>query len=176
MFQPKDHHMTQIAQAEQEKAKRFLLNDFPVMLFTLEADQTPLWGLMTPQHMVEHLIVTYKMAIGRIKLPVVSKEEDWSRIKGYFMKDGPMKRSVPSPTGKNNLQPLRSASLDEAREKLLQETAHFLAFVDEHPDFVANHPYGGPMTAVEWLLFNRKHIKHHFIQFGLMPDFEDRKD
>ena len=164
--------MTQFDQSELTGIKLFLKDDLPLLLEKLKADQEPLWGLMTPQHMVEHLIVTYKMAIGRIKIPVVSKEEDWPRIKGYFFKDSPMKRSVPSPTGKNELQPLRSASLEEAVAKLNKETEHFLSFVEEQPDFIANHPYGGPMTAVEWLLFNRKHIKHHCIQFGLLPDYE----
>ncbi len=153
-------------------AKTFLSEDLPELLEKLRPDQQPLWGLMTPHHMLEHLIVTYKMSIGRIKIPVVAKEEDWPRIKGYFMKDGPMRRSVPSPTGKNDLQPLRTASLEEAREKVLNETTSFLAFAEAEPDFKADHPYGGPMNMEEWLLFHRKHIKHHLIQFGIIPDYE----
>ena len=155
-----------------EGARQFLTHDFPKLLQSLESDTKPLWGIMTPHHMLEHLIVTYKMAIGRIKIPVVSKEEDWTRIKGYLMKDSPMRRSVPSPTGKNELQPLRTASLEEAKEKVLKETAHYLDFAKAQPGFIAYHPYGGPMTAEDWLFFHRKHIKHHFIQFGLLPDYE----
>ncbi|MBO3698992.1 hypothetical protein [Roseivirga sp. E12] len=150
----------------------FFLEEVPLILEKLTEDKQPVWGLMTPQHMLEHLIVTYKMSIGRIKIPVVSKEEDFLRLKAYLMKDSPMRRSVPSPTGKNELQPLRSASLDEARAKLITETESFLSYMKANPNAVANHPYGGPMTANEWLCFHRKHFKHHFIQFGLIPDYE----
>ena len=159
-------------ESEVAKTKAFLLNELPLVLAHLKADQKPVWGLMTPHHMLEHLIVTFKMSIGRIKIPIVANEEDQVRIKAYFMKDSPMRRSVPSPTGKNDLQPLRTASLDEARDKVMMETAHFLAFMENDPGFIADHPYGGPMTAQEWLLFHRKHIKHHCIQFGLIPDYE----
>lgn len=157
---------------QRAKAVGFLSEETASLLGNLSADAKPLWGMMTPQHMVEHLIVIYKMSIGRIKIPIASKEEDWPRLKAYLMKDSPMRRSVPSPNGNNDLQPLRSASLEEAVDKLIKETRHFLAFLEEQPDFIANHPYGGPMRADEWLLFHRKHIKHHFIQFNLIPDYE----
>lgn len=154
------------------KVEDFFREEVPGLLDKLGPDQSPIWGLMTPHHMVEHLIVTFKMSIGRIKIPVISKEEDFPKLKAYLMKDSPMRRSVPSPTGKNNLQPLRSASLDEAKEKLINETNSFLAFMKQNPSFVADHPFGGPMTSEEWLFFHRKHFKHHFIQFDLIPDYE----
>ncbi len=85
------------------EVERFLLEETPSVLEGLKEDAKPFWGLMTPQHMVEHLIVTYKLSIGQIKIPVVSNEEDRERLKAYLMKDSPMRRSVPSPTGKNEL-------------------------------------------------------------------------
>lgn len=155
-----------------QDTREFFETEFESILDRLESDQKPVWGLMTPQHMVEHLIVTFKMSIGRIKIPVISKVEDQPRLKAYLMKDSPMRRSVPSPTGRNELQPLRSASLAEATEKLRSEVKNYLDFMEEQPEFLADHPYGGAMTAQEWLLFHRKHCKHHFIQFGLIPDYE----
>lgn len=159
-------------QNQKEEVVAFLSVEFPQLLRQLSADAKPAWGLMTAQHMVEHLIVTYKMSIGRIKILVISAVEDQPRLKAYLMKDNPMRRSVPSPTGNNELQPLRSGSLQEAVEKAIKETEHFLRFVKEQPDFMADHPYGGPMRADEWLFFHRKHIKHHFIQFNLIPDYD----
>jgi len=159
-------------QSELTEVENFLSQEVPSLLADLNEDASPIWGLMTPQHMVEHLIVTYKLSTGRIKIPIVSKEEDRERLKAYLIKDSPMRRSVPSPTGKNELQPLRSASLQEAKDKFLKETSEFLAFMSDQPDSLANHPYGGAMRADEWIHFHRKHIKHHFIQFGLIPDYE----
>ncbi|MFT6872587.1 MAG: hypothetical protein ACJAVN_001598 [Roseivirga sp.] len=152
--------------------EKFFTEEVPSLLENLYANQQPVWGLMTPHHMIEHLIVAFKMSIGRIKIPVMSKEEDFPKLKAYLMKDSPMRRSVTSSTGKNELQPLRSASFEEAKKKLIKEIDAFLAFMKATPDFVADHPFGGPMTAEEWIFFHRKHFKHHFIQFGLIPDYE----
>jgi len=95
--------------------EKFFTEEVPSLLENLDANQQPVWGLMTAHHMIEHLIVTFKMSIGRIKIPVMSKEEDFPKLKAYLMKDSPMRRSVTSPTGKNELQPLRSASFEEAK-------------------------------------------------------------
>ena len=159
-------------QQEVLSAQKFFKEEAPELLDQLKADAQPAWGLMTPQHMVEHLIVTYKMAIGRIKIPLAISEEKAERNKAYLIQDSPMRRSVPSPTGNNNLQPLRSKSLEEAVSKLKEEILKFDEFISAHPDHEAIHPYGGVLNADDWLLFTRKHMKHHFIQFGLIPDYE----
>jgi len=153
-------------------AETFFNEEAPLALDQLTRDTKPQWGVMTAQHMVEHLIVTYKMAIGRIKIPLVISPEKAERNKAYLIADSPMRRSVPSPSGNNDLQPLRAASLEEAVEKLKLEIQNFGEFIEAHPDHKAIHPYGGELNAEQWLLFNRKHMKHHFIQFGLIPDYE----
>ena len=38
-------------------------------LKSLKVDQQPEWGIMTPQHMVEHLIVSTKMSNGGLNIP-----------------------------------------------------------------------------------------------------------
>lgn len=153
-------------------AEQYLQEDATGRLAELTTDHSAAWGKMTPQHMVEHLIITFKMSIGKINIPIITKEEDWPKTKAYLMKDSPMRRNVSSPVGNNDLLPLRFPDLESAKAKLLQERDSFLQFVKEQPDFLANHPFGGPMNAEEWLLFHRKHFKHHFIQFGLIPDYE----
>jgi len=155
-----------------ESAQAFLLSEPKPKLDSLGIETEPKWGKMTPQHMVEHLIITFKMSIGKINIPIITKEEDWPKTKAYLMKDSPMRRNVPSPMGNDNLLPLRFPDLENAKAKLLDERDFFLKTMKEQPDFIANHPYGGPMNLEEWLLFHRKHFKHHFIQFGLIPDYE----
>lgn len=159
-------------QQEVLSAKQFFSEEAPQILDQLKEDAQPQWGLMTPQHMVEHLIVTYKMAIGRIKLPLAITEDKIARNKAYLIDDSPMRRSVPNPNGNNSLQPLRSATLQEAKDKLKAEMLNFEEFLQANPEHKAIHPYAGELNGNEWLLFTRKHIKHHFIQFGLIPDYE----
>ncbi len=157
---------------QMNNAEEYLMSEAMVALEKLKVSDMPVWGKMTPQHMVEHLIITFKMSIGKINIPIITKEEDWPKTKAYLMKDSPMRRNVPSPVGNNDLLPLRFPDLESAKAKLLAERDFFLNMMKEQPDFIANHPYGGPMTLEEWLLFHRKHFKHHFIQFGLIPDYE----
>lgn len=159
-------------QEEIHLAKIFFKEEVPELLDQLKEDTKPLWGMMTPQHMVEHLIVTYKMAIGRIKIPLVISPEKAAKNKSYLLQDSPMRRGVPAPSGNNGLQPLRFDSLAESISQLKMEVEKFDEFIASHPDHLANHPYGGDLNGEEWLLFNRKHMKHHFIQFGLIPDYE----
>ena len=159
-------------QQEVLSAKQFFSEEAPQVLDQLNADAKPQWGLMTPQHMVEHLIVIYKMAIGRIKLPLAISKDKVARNKAYLIEDSPMRRSVPNPNGQNDLQPLRLASLEEAIEKLKEEIVKFEEFIQANHEHTALHPYAGELNANEWLLFLRKHTKHHFIQFGLIPDYE----
>lgn len=157
---------------EKRTVENFLNQQLPQHLSELTAEQRPLWGKMTPQHMIEHLIVVFKMSLGRINIPVITKEEDWPRIRVYLMEDSPMRRNVGSPVGNDELVPLRSPDLQAAIDKLLAEKDKFLQLMEEHPDQVMNHPYGGPMTTKEWLFVHHKHIKHHLIQFELIPDYE----
>lgn len=153
-------------------ADHFFSVELPNALDQLAPDAKPLWGVMTPQHMVEHLIVTYKMSIGRIKIPLVVSPEEAPKNKPYLLKDSPMRRNVASPTGNNELQPLRFDDLDTAITKLKEEVLKFQEFREQNPEFHAIHPYGGALNPDEWLLFHRKHVKHHLIQFGLIPDYE----
>ncbi|MGW8121508.1 hypothetical protein ACV07N_02535 [Roseivirga echinicomitans] len=155
-----------------QEVETYLSATVPALLVKLTPAQKPLWGKMTPQHMVEHLIVVYKLSMGRFSVPIISKEEEWPKLKEYLMKDSPMRRNVSAPDGKSDLQPLKFADLDEAKQNFIAETATFLRFFEAQPEFISNHPYGGPLTAQEWLFCHRKHIKHHFIQFDLIPDYE----
>ncbi len=152
-------------------ARTFLSDELPSLLDQLKPDQKPEWGIMTPQHMVEHLIITAKLSLGRFNVPIASSLEELEKRKKHLITDGPMKKSIQMPNGNNDLKPLKFPNLEEA-VKTLKEAMEEVVKREEHqPETKVNHPFGGPMTATEWVLFHRKHIKHHLIQFGLLPDY-----
>lgn len=153
-----------------DAARAYLEKDVPRLLDELQPDTQALWGAMTAHHMVEHLIVTLKLARGRVKIPIVTPPEKWERSKPFIIGDREMPKSVPSPVGKDDLQPLRTATIEDAIQKAKTETDSFLRFLDETPEHMANHPYGGPLNADEWLLAQYKHFNHHFRQFGLTDE------
>ena len=67
-----------------------------------------------------------------------------------------------------SLKPLHIKSLDEAKDALLQAYDEFEVFFRENPDAVTKNAVFGELNYFEWKLMNRKHINHHFEQFGLL--------
>ena len=47
----------------------------------LQHDAAPLWGSMTPQHMVEHLTMTIRASQGKIPIKQLSTTEEANAIK-----------------------------------------------------------------------------------------------
>ena len=68
----------------------------------------------------------------------------------------------------DELEPLQYDSLDEAKDALLQAYDEFVKFFRENPDAVTKNAVFGELNHFEWKLMNRKHINHHFEQFGLL--------
>ena len=56
-------------------------------LKNLKADQKPLWGKMTPQHMVEHLYKTVQASINEISIKIYSEERRIPVLKRNFYAD-----------------------------------------------------------------------------------------
>lgn len=158
--------------SELSTAKLFLADELPQLLDQLKPEQQPEWGLMTPQHMVEHLIIIAKLSLGRFDVPIASAKEELEKRKKYLITDGPMQRSIQMPDGNQALKPLKYPNLQQAIDELKATMQKVLERESSGIEELVNHPFGGPMTVSEWILFHRKHIKHHCIQFGLIPDYD----
>ncbi|MBP7184652.1 MAG: DUF1569 domain-containing protein [Saprospiraceae bacterium] len=136
-------------------------------LSNLNETQTPLWGMMTPQHMVEHLSSLFAISLGKVRIEpfydndaqVVKKEAFYS--KRQFPKNVQIKGS------ENKLFPLRFENLGVAKEKLLNSITQFNSAGIQNPDAIIPHPVFGPLTFTEWEIFHDIHINHHFSQFEI---------
>lgn len=148
----------------------FVREESPRLLARLTPDSPAVWGLMTPQHMVEHLSSLFYIARKDLGLPCVTPEERLERAKKFLWNDRPMKRDVPNPDLKaGELRPLRAANLEDAKALYLKSLAAFYAHYAAEPDFKTMHPVFGILGFREWEAFHAKHITHHFRQFGLLP-------
>ncbi|HYF01962.1 MAG TPA: DUF1569 domain-containing protein [Patescibacteria group bacterium] len=127
-----------------------------------------LWGRMTPQHMVEHLIVTLKIANGKIRTKVAVSEAEVELRKKFLMGDAMFEKNIKNPVLGDELPKLRNANLDEAREKFLKEIDDFYEFFKSNPEAKPVHPLFGELYKSEWERFHLKHFTHHFKQFGLL--------
>lgn len=137
-------------------------------LTKLEVGTSPKFGIMTPQHMVEHLILTLKISNGRIKIPDFEPTE-----KQLVQKNALIHTEMKFPIGakapglNDQLMDLRFPSLEAAKEELIKSIQGFEDYFSQNPEATPTHPRFGKLTQNEWIIFHRKHIDHHLGQFGV---------
>ena len=137
-------------------------------LKTLKIDQQPEWGIMTPQHMVEHLIVTTKISNGGLSVPCRIPVEQIPQYKAFLLEsDQEMQKGIKA-NGMEGLLDLRYPSLEASIEKLEEEIDKFNTFFENNPDAKITNPVLAEIGYEDWKTFHKKHYTHHFKQFGLM--------
>ena len=139
-------------------------------LAKLTPQSKPKWGIMTPQHMVEHLEYTYKIAAGElqdfeIKTPEEYLEQTQDSLYNY--EKFPPNSSFPH-LEKDTLKSLAHPDLDTAIAKLLHQRDRYLDFFTQNPDGVLKNLVFGHLNKYQWYLLERKHLNHHFEQFNLL--------
>ncbi|MAY83816.1 MAG: phenylacetic acid degradation bifunctional protein PaaZ [Flavobacteriales bacterium] len=135
----------------------------------LSEDTKAQWGIMTPQHMVEHLAFVFDIATGKIEVPINTPEEMIEKFQDSLYNYRPMPKGYQHDLlRKGETEDLRFGSLAEAKEELLKAWENFETFFKENPDKETNHITFGKLNKDHWDLMNRKHINHHFEQFGLI--------
>lgn len=126
------------------------------------------FGVMTPQHMVVHLILTIKLSYGRIKIPEFEPNE-----KQLLQKHALIYSEITFPRGiralglGEELLALRFPDLETSKLQLLKSIEEYDSFFESNPEAKTIHPRFGKLTHQEWELFHKKHFEHHFGQFGI---------
>lgn len=134
----------------------------------LTEESQSFFGIMTAQHMVEHLTITMKLSSARIKLTDFEPNEKQLAQKDLLLNttlDFPKGIKAPGSTGE--LPDLKMKDLEVAKEKLITSIEEFNSFFEENPEAKTIHPRFGKLTHSEWLLFHPKHFAHHLGQFGI---------
>jgi oxepin-CoA hydrolase/3-oxo-5,6-dehydrosuberyl-CoA semialdehyde dehydrogenase len=139
-------------------------------LSQLKEDAKPKWGIMTPQHMVEHLEYTYKIASGEIQdLEIATPEKILEKVHNslYNYDKFPLNSQFPL-LEKDTLDSLKHSDLTTAIENFKTQREKYLEYFKENPDAKLNNMVFGEMNKYEWYLLERKHLNHHFEQFNLL--------
>ncbi|WP_299889432.1 phenylacetic acid degradation bifunctional protein PaaZ [uncultured Lacinutrix sp.] len=136
----------------------------------LSDDSKPKWGIMTPQHMLEHLEYTYKIAGGEIQdFEIATPEKILEKVHDslYNFEKFPQNSSFPL-LEKDTLAPLVYPDLQTAKDKFIEQRFKYLAFFQDNPDAVLKNLVFGELNKYESYLLERKHLNHHFEQFDLL--------
>ena len=151
--------------------RNFLLNELPKILKTLSSETEGNFGLMTPQHMVEHLTLTIKTTAkeygGERETPPTNGQLGFQK----FIKNGSVLQHRPSDKKKVDLPPLKYNSLSEAVSHMPEAIRRFYAFWDANPEHSPYSSFMGEVSFEDMELFHYMHLRFHFWQFGLIPEY-----
>jgi len=132
-----------------------------------EKDQA-LWGGMSAQHMVEHLVWAIELSIASTDVECQTPSHLIERAKRFLYDNRPTPHEFRNPLLGEKPPAYRYGSLVEAKSVLQQATTSLLHHFREHPEAVHVHPLFGPIGAEEWERTHFKHCYHHLLQFRLV--------
>ena len=138
----------------------------------LDVNTQALWGNMTPQHMIEHLVWAFQCSTGALVLRCHTPEQLLERAKRFLYDNRPTPRGFRNPELGEIPPAYQCASLQDARTWFNQELVRFSGYYQSHPKAVHVHPIFGPLGKEEWERSHFKHCCHHLLQFGLIGGSE----
>ncbi|BAO55646.1 phenylacetic acid degradation protein PaaN, ring-opening aldehyde dehydrogenase [Nonlabens marinus S1-08] len=137
----------------------------------LNSDTKPQWGIMTAQHMVEHLEMSYRIAAGQIQdFEVATPEEHLEKVAAtlWNYKKMPQNHKMPLMKQDGTLEDLKHEDLQTAKAKMLEAREEYLDYFKRNPKAVTKNAVFGELSKYEWSLLERKHVSHHLTQFGII--------
>lgn len=138
-----------------------------LLLEELTDDTKPLWGKMSSQHMIEHLILAVRTSNGKLTIGCFNPPEKIPTLKRFLTSNRPLPKEFVNPLIGSGLLPLEYVNLEEAKRNLQKEVEDFYHYFEEYPEAVLVNPTFGELNKNEWLIFHEKHFTHHFNQFGI---------
>jgi len=111
-----------------------IVYDFLKKLTQLEMYTKPLWGKMSAQHMVEHLIFAVQMGNGKLFLECFNPPEKLPALKRFLMSERPLPKLFVNPVIGPDLIELKFSRLEEAKSNLKKEVDDYYAYFKKNPE------------------------------------------
>jgi|26BtaG_2_1085354.scaffolds.fasta_scaffold00106_29 oxepin-CoA hydrolase/3-oxo-5,6-dehydrosuberyl-CoA semialdehyde dehydrogenase len=140
------------------------------LLNKLTEDSKPKWGIMTPQHLIEHLEEGYRILSGEKQdFEIATPEKILEKVHNSLYNYEKFPRNSHFPTmKKGELEDLKHPDLATAKQKFFEAREEYKTFFKENPDAVLKNMVFGELNKYASYLLERKHLNHHFEQFGLI--------
>ena len=152
----------------EKKLTHFFDTTLTTALENLKEDSKAEWGTMTANQMLIHLIQSSKMIhFGNNTLLI--KEEHVEKAIAFLYTDKEIKKGlvVPNDIGFNFTNNINK-DIGRLKLELINSTKDMLTFLRKNTEFKSIHPYFGELNSTQWILFQKKHFKHHLSQFKLI--------
>lgn len=148
----------------------FLKSGQFALMEKLTSTTTPRWGIMSAQHMVEHICSLYIFTLEKTKIQAFYSPDKLQRNYDYLiLHKQPFRKNVKLP-GLEKPLPLRQPDLKTSIETLQQLVHGFYAYFEQFPTQKTLHPAVGLLSFEEWEWIHYAHCHHHLYQFGLTED------
>lgn len=136
-------------------------------LSKLRSGTIPLWGSLTSQQMLEHLVLTIQYTNGKKQTECNLPKEEVERKKQVMIySDAEMPMGIKTPVKRDDPAAATFQDLQTAISALNKELDDFEKYFTTE-DTTSVHPGFGELNYTEWLIFHGKHFTHHFKQFGI---------
>lgn len=139
-------------------------------LSKLTENTQPKWGILTPQHLLEHLEHGYKIMSGQIQdFEVATPEKILDKVHNSLYNYDKFPKGTKFPTMKiDALEDLVHPDFETAKAKFFEAREAYKTFFKDHPEAKVKNMVFGEMNKYASYLLERKHLNHHFEQFNLL--------
>ena len=155
-----------------QKESPFVKTDYETVksyVHKLQENTKPKWGMMTAQHLMEHLEYFMLMAVGKQETEITTPEKLLEKYEDSLWNYRAMPKEFKHPNLKeDSTEELRHGSFIVARNAFLKSFQEFNQFFKDNPGIKTKNTVFGNLDKYHWDLLNAKHLSHHFEQFGLL--------
>ena len=152
--------------------KLFLLNDFIPLLQQLNPKAKGEWGLMNPQQMVEHMMYSFQLANGKIKIEKqITPEENIPKLQAWLLTNKPMKENINNPLVPMTPPDPVFETYAQSLDALHTEIKDMYNLFESKPDTKLLNPFYGNLDCELYTNLLYKHSLHHLRQFGVIIEY-----
>ena len=150
--------------------KAFLTEEVLPLIKQIKTDTIAQFGLMTPQHMVEHLSYVTKWSVKNNGKPEGEPTKGQLGFK-KFINNGAVMQHRPSDKTKEDLLDLKYGSLEEAIAQIPVAVERFYNHFKDDASLICYNPIMGELNFEELEIFHYQHYRYHLWQFGLLEQY-----
>lgn len=152
-----------------EEKEEFLLNEYILLLKTIDEKQEPLWGKMNVHQMIEHMTDSFRIADEKDKAEkIITAPERLDGSYQFMMSDKLFKENTKNALMAEEPVPVRNEFLEDAILELDKEITDFHTFFKGDSEKKTTNAFFGHLNYAEWVQLLHKHALHHLRQFGAL--------
>ena len=153
--------------ADSSKAN-FLQKEFFVLLAQLGPRSKGKWGVMNGQEVIEHFIEVFKIANGKLKIPLINHGERLEKFREFLFSEKQFRENTKNPLLGEVPAPLAHPDNESALLELRKQVEDFFAFFANDSSDTTSNPIFGELDYAANIQLLHKHALHHLRQFRLI--------